>query len=280
MLNRRLSNEEKKIYIENLIDRKEIEDEDLINQLPKKIYKYRSLENEYEYENLKNDQLWMARPDTFNDPYDTRIRWDLNKIIDKYLAQEKLSKYWREASKSLLKRKGDESVTKELENFRRQLGILCFSEDRDNLLTWAHYADYYKGICVEYEYEQIQNKYKNDFFPVIYERDLKSIDEFIKIKSNNNISLDCEGIMLYSNKAIDWEYEREWRVCLILSDKEREQKGKLISVPKPTAIYVGCNIEESKFQEVKKIAREKKVSLYRMFLSDDQYKLEWKKVKD
>jgi hypothetical protein len=38
-------------------------------QLPKRIYKYRR-DSTYSRENLKTDTVWMASPDTYNDPYD------------------------------------------------------------------------------------------------------------------------------------------------------------------------------------------------------------------
>jgi hypothetical protein len=42
--------------------------------LPKRIYKYRA-DTDYARENLKSGTIWLASPDSYNDPYDCLLRF-------------------------------------------------------------------------------------------------------------------------------------------------------------------------------------------------------------
>jgi Protein of unknown function (DUF2971) len=46
----------------------------------------------------------------------------------------------------------DERMIAELTKATRDaLRVGCFSERRDSILMWSHYADHHRGICIEYE---------------------------------------------------------------------------------------------------------------------------------
>ncbi|EKE02984.1 MAG: hypothetical protein ACD_20C00297G0001 [uncultured bacterium] len=47
--------------------------------LPSSIFKYRSFNKNNHIENLKSDTIWLADPNTFNDPYDSALSFDSNK---------------------------------------------------------------------------------------------------------------------------------------------------------------------------------------------------------
>lgn len=53
--------------------------------IPTKLFKYREF-NEYSLDNLKNNTLWCASANGFNDPYDTSIHFEYSKeILDRQL---------------------------------------------------------------------------------------------------------------------------------------------------------------------------------------------------
>lgn len=49
-------------------------------QLPKRIYKYRG-DNEYSRLNLRTDTVWMASPESYNDPYDCSFMCSEEKVV-------------------------------------------------------------------------------------------------------------------------------------------------------------------------------------------------------
>jgi hypothetical protein len=57
--------------------------------LPKRIYKYRC-DSTYARENLKTDTVWMASPDTYNDPYDCSFQVAEDEVV----AALKMSLFW------------------------------------------------------------------------------------------------------------------------------------------------------------------------------------------
>ena len=55
-----------------------------------------------------------------------------------------------------------------LKEFVSKLTVTCFSNSGwDNPLMWAHYADSYSGICIEYDFNQI-NEFIGFIYPVEY----------------------------------------------------------------------------------------------------------------
>jgi hypothetical protein len=97
----------------------------------------------------------------------------------------------------------------EHEGFKAQMaqryGVLCFSEDKTDVLQWAHYADRHKGICLGFDVSGSEGKfglvqYVSKRFPF---PDRPHLDFMWK---------------LLSTKSVAWEYEKEWRVFLRLEE--------------------------------------------------------------
>lgn len=55
-----------------------------------------------------------------------------------------------------------------LQDFLSKLTVVCFSASGwDNQLMWSHYANSYSGICVEYDFQEM-NKFIGFMYPVEY----------------------------------------------------------------------------------------------------------------
>ena len=55
-----------------------------------------------------------------------------------------------------------------LHDFLSKLTVVCFSASGwDNQLMWSHYANSYSGICVEYDFQEM-NKFIGFMYPVEY----------------------------------------------------------------------------------------------------------------
>jgi len=98
----------------------------------------------------------------------------------------------------------------------QRFGVLCFSEEKSDVLQWAHYADRHKGICLGFNVTGGQGK----FGRVHYETDRFPFPE--------KPDLDFSWKLL-STKSKVWEYEREWRVFLELKEGVwNERAGRVL----------------------------------------------------
>lgn len=86
-----------------------------------------------------------------------------------------------------------------------RFGVLCFSENKSDVLQWAHYADRHKGICLGFDVSGGHEKfghvdYRTTRFPWPEKPDEKFIWKLLRTKSKV------------------WAYEREWRVFTELKE--------------------------------------------------------------
>lgn len=109
---------------------------------------------------------------------------------------------------------GDKSVRRvvnyEKSKISREHGLLCFSEDKYNPVQWANYADEHHGICLGFEVsEKLARK-------------VKYISERLAKATLNE--RDCNERLLIT-KFKHWEYEKERRLLLKLSDYPKNSDG-------------------------------------------------------
>jgi hypothetical protein len=98
---------------------------------------------------------------------------------------------------------------------KRNLSICCFSETRDSVLMWSHYADQHHGCCLEFD---VRHLFLPDgvgpLLPVLYtdERfDVTAYYSAIAAGGGNNWS----AIFACCRKTKDWSYEKEWRLVFL-----------------------------------------------------------------
>ncbi len=91
-----------------------------------------------------------------------------------------------------------------LKDLMRHSGVICFSEDPDNVLMWSHYGDKHHGVCLGFE----SNKLPNDLHRVEYSNFLPCI------KWNEWFAEDNSEAKkkFYLTKSNHWRYEHEWRL--------------------------------------------------------------------
>lgn len=89
-------------------------------------------------------------------------------------------------------------------NGKQKLRICAFSKDRKNILLWAHYADGFKGVCIEVDLEVPQWE---DYEIVTVEYSSRRVSF-----SNNARRLVSEmPRIILSQKSSVWKYEKEVR---------------------------------------------------------------------
>ncbi|WP_252244444.1 MULTISPECIES: DUF2971 domain-containing protein [unclassified Clostridium] len=193
---------------------------------------------------------------------------------------------------------------------RKSAAITCLCEEANNLLMFAHYANSYSGICIEYDFSLLSEKSMNIldyFFPVLYvdsPSNLEKIQELIcgiesHINAINNNKLSFKKlhdiISFFIHKPSVWDYEKEWRIVVPIEQYknifgENYDASKKVYVLKDfdciSKIYLGKNIEPIKRDHIIEIVKRKNterrdiasIELFETALDGSQYKLNLNKI--
>ena len=199
-----------------------------------RLYKYRAL-SEYALEDILHNQFTATSIGEFNDVFDgaVQIYGDAKERAE--LAQ----KNWEEMEE--LGRKcglpgllpQNPFVKNMVDYYKREsrnkfhladfVGtyVFCLSERDDSTLMWAHYAAENTGICIEYNYNQLQlnNLRRQCLFPVVYSSMPIDVSSLIghDAKPKEQYPYDTAILCVALNKSVEWEYEKEWRFVIILT---------------------------------------------------------------
>lgn len=159
----------------------------------------------------------------------------LNDPFEANYSQEGLKKVSRECECF-----DDNQLIDYIEEYKHKVGIISFSECKDDLLMWAHYANEHKGALISFGFfneHTISNLFvphgtaftkEYDSFtgkclPVKYRKQpIYEIDPFDRDYSN--ISAEGGDRMLFEifqQKSDEWIYEKEHRITLKLEQADK-----------------------------------------------------------
>lgn len=240
--------------------------------IPDKIYKYYSLTddeslNEVKLDTLLQQKVYLSKPTSFNDPFDTKAF---------FYRPDKLMKF------DILK----EYNGKVIDDFSSLSRIACFTRNGVNSMPmWAHYSNNHHGFCVEYDTNDKRNNViKSCCFPVQYTNkriDISNVmEEFVEeiltlkeqAKSKNVKEIKIDNLLIiwismyYSLiKHKSWEYEKEIRLVINL---QKDYEDAI-----PSAIYIGAKCDEIHKKKLFDIAYTLNIPIYQMEL--DEYSIEY-----
>jgi len=175
---------------------------------------------------LINKKIWIAKPESFNDPFDCNINFktDIN--------SESFRKYRNRTGKTAGNLQRDyEIFLKGLSKFRnetiKKFGVFSMSQINDNILMWSHYAKQHKGFCIEFV-RSSNNLLGNIEVtrPVDYHCYYPEVGP---LDSSGNINPSIFRKMLFS-KAKDWSYEKEWRLTYDEGNREEPLPADISSI--------------------------------------------------
>ncbi len=232
---------------------------------------------------LKNRILEANMPLESLDPQTRKIVLSSEDEIKNYFHSAEFEQNLQE-----LKKDCREALSSMITSLQQRSYIGCFTEINDCPLMWGHYADSHKGFCLEYDlsgnpfyHENFNSKVDchKHLYPVLYSRERYCANEF-GMKLVNNImggNPPLNDVLFwfkaYTNKSINWEYEKEWRMIVIPQDVENTTKEKRYFLPlKPTAIYYGLRFEEQSEEaksNIRELAKSKGLHQYKMELKED-----------
>ena len=155
--------------------------------------------------------------------------------------------------------------------------VSCFSEKNIINPMWAHYADNHKGICIEYNFKDLDNIFVlNSCFPISYVEHFDMTNDLKRIDSNSNKFKILK--IPFLNKSIDWEYEKEWRILLTNDpffrfDIKKINSNYYIKIPRPRSVYLGLNIEEDNKEKIIEICKNREITVYQMEKDNSGYNL-------
>lgn len=179
----------------------------------------------------------------------------------------------------------DQTYIPFIRDFLSKLTVVCFSASGwDNQLMWAHYANSYSGICVEYDFEKME-KFIGFMYPVDYsdERPSLSLKDLglRKLEKDENGNLKNEEIdmsaifsyMLAKNKC--WQYEEEWR---IINNGDNPYTPIFVETPFIRSITLGLNLDEMCRQLIWDVCQEQGIECYQLVTNPGDYVLTREKL--
>lgn len=227
-------------------------------------------------------------PLEFNDPFDCNPYYNKESILNypknrPDLYKKTIQNLGLSPGKGVqAKRKIAASLKNSIDigEFRRDLiknvGIVCLSKDALNILMWSHYADFHKGMVLEFripikgtkEDVSLMNERLTPF-PVIYSKQRPHI--MLGTEKPKDI---VEKLVL--TKSIHWKYEKEERVI----DRNRSpgiyhyHRDEILC-----SVIAGMNISNTNYKKLQKIVTEASKTnslnllLYKAKPKNDEYKL-------
>lgn len=236
-------------------------------QFPTVLYKYMNLDGIRKV--LENKTLKFSKRTNFNDVYECEghIRSDysqedwVNHYIKLGMKGEDATCLAREIMSNPLK--AAKTIKMAIEDKRDKLGILCLTQDKENLLMWAHYADEHKGVCLEFDIMK-------DLHTFCFPKKVDYSDDYLEIDFFNNPS-SVTDVIFHKSKV--WEYEKEYRVVEI----DFPNMTKPLNPQALTGIYFGCRCSEHNINKIKEMAKTngfEHVKFYKMKKYDNEHKLE------
>ena len=250
---------------------------------PKSLYKYQPFTVEA-ISNLKNHRIWFSKPAAFNDPYDCAIRIDAGAIPEddfERLFQRFREKYQEKGLdpagfdqkylthglvNDLFKDMVRSSIKKAFEDRRQvmlsQRGVSCFSECRDQMLMWSHYARGHRGFCLEFD---TSTQAFNRVFQVQYSETIPSVNPASVLLEKS----DKAFWSMITVKAACWSYEKEWRIFHMEPDKTYGVGAEALR-----AVYFGAAMESTHKEIIAMILRDSPTKLYELTIKDTEFRLD------
>ncbi len=203
--------------------------------LPKYLYRYKSLDGEsflYTLDIILNNRLYTPLAEELNDPCEGFFV-GVNEFFPGLIESEK----------------------------KRMARILSFSESYNNNSLWAHYTNGFRGICLEFDAQKMQDE-------LSFESGLEQVkyrDSVPKLTLPGSKYIDK-----YLFKGKEWRHEKEWRLITSENNKYFYFKDHFL-----TSVFFGPRIDKNIEKIIIKLLKEKKSipRIKRMGFSSKSYKM-------
>lgn len=138
----------------------------------------------------------------------------------------------------------------------KHIGILCLSEQQDDLLMWAHYANSHEGFVIEFDpSSSFFNGRRSDQDELRHLRKVSYSEARPQLVMSN-----ARDMGSFLTKSQHWAYEKEWRMMFALADATEvkvfgEKQFHLFSFPANAILSVtfGCRMSQLKRDEITEV---------------------------
>lgn len=218
-----------------------------------RVFKFRA-GNENDLDSLFENYMWFASLSDLNDPYEGYASFSNEHINDDF-REKFLATVYTKQPKGNVSPEGEAKTYRN--NYEKETGtsfsdfvdakaiqiidnyyaehkndfkILSLSLAKDkheypaplnNMLMWSHYANGFKGFCVEYDYKKLKNSIESQnnielaTSPVKYANDRKlpvvKIKTFMQSTIDDTRDFSLEILKAFTKKEQSWWYENEVR---------------------------------------------------------------------
>jgi hypothetical protein len=173
------------------------------------VYKFRSFDSKgYTLDALAASHLWCSHFQSFNDIFEFRFDYDRHPA-----KTDEMFKLWRrefpqyaDMSRKMVPIYGIEIVKSLSDDF----GVCCFAKDPLNPLMWAYYAESHRGMCLAFEFADIDQGYfeESSVYEVHYAK-TPLVFDLLMLKDRPSILKKL--VPFVTTKHEIWRHEAEWR---------------------------------------------------------------------
>lgn len=154
------------------------------------------------------------------------------------------------------------------ELFYMNFKVCCLCTSNKSKLMWSHYADSYKGICIEYDFSDLSAEMQP--MPVIYTNTRLQFPWEVAVKatpkSQNEAITHFMKALLTKDQI--WSYENEWRL-IIQADSGKDD----IPAPPIKCIYLGALCSDESKSQIKAVADKLSIPVRQMKVDRGKYEL-------
>ena len=165
--------------------------------------------------------------------------------------------------------------------YNELVGVLCLTENCDNLLMWSHYGESHAGFCLGFDTSaKFFNRKRSENDDLYHLRKVK----YLSNRPNKTIST-LNGIDVYLSKSDIWSYEQEWRMAAVLQDSEccietGETPIHLFKFPASALVEIvfGANATTvfiDSVLDILKVAKLSHITLKKTVIAEREYALEF-----
>lgn len=240
----------------------------MVNFVPTKLYRYMGF-GQFWKENLFKGQIHLSKPSEFNDPFDCVAFVDMKEFWNKYGNPEFIKN--NGFSLELPSNPPEELLSilhKEMIGFTQdEMRVCCFTECKNSLLMWSHYANSHKGFCVEYDTNKIPQNIRRFFLPVVYQKQIYNATHDLGNTRNNAFNF-----LFFKSK--EWSYEKEWRIAIY-----QEQLVKPFDFLEAiSCVTLGINCEDDNKNNIVSWAKNRQIPVCQEIINYKDYSIDIKRL--
>lgn len=167
-----------------------------------------------------------------------------------------------------------DAIDNAIQNLRKQYKIGCLTTEYKNRLMWSHYGNSHQGICIEYDFANVDFLEAQTIPLPVYYSNTRPYFALTSAVPSTSINEHLDNVALQSLFCKDqiWSYENEWRI-LIAADADSNYL-----MPPISCIYLGAAIPNTYKHIIINVAQKCNIPVKQMTLDRTTYDLHAKSI--